>query len=47
MNEKKIWTPPTSISITKDVLKNISKRILTVESSLYASGCHSGMRTRY
>lgn len=44
---KKNWNSPKVLVVDKKFIDIISKKVLTVESSLYASGCHQGMRTKY
>ena len=40
----KTWEKPSIEVISSDYLENLVFNILTVESSLYASGCHQGIR---
>lgn len=39
----KKWTKPKVQVIKQEDLSKIIKRTLSIESSLYASGCHHGM----
>lgn len=40
---EKIWEEPTFEVMSVEMMDAIVSNVLTVESSLYASGCHSGM----
>jgi len=44
--QKKVWKDPEANVINVASMENVVKKVLTVESSLYASGCHHGMRIR-
>lgn len=39
----KTWKKPVIRIMKKEDLSKIVKRTLSIESSLYASGCHRGM----
>lgn len=38
-----MWTKPDVQVMAKEDIDKIVKRTLSIESSLYASGCHHGM----
>lgn len=40
---KKEWFEPSIEVMNFEVLEKLASKVLTIESSLYASGCHGGM----
>lgn len=42
-----VWNKPSMITLDKEALEKLHPKVLTVESLLYASGCHAGRIIAY